>query len=290
MKNILIDPANNRKIVDFRRRGFKDVLALGRYSYAQAHAPLKEHTHGDMFEICYLEEGAQSYEVEGESFTLKGGDIFVTFPHEAHGSGGTPLNRGRLYWMLIAVPAKRERFLNLPPGEGQELVSRLLSIPSRHFKGGAQLKTLLEQILKVHDECGSGLQSANIKNWMLRFLLDVLELAELHGRNAISPAIAGVLRYIEGHVEEVPPPMAELALMANLSVSRFKARFKEESGMSPGSYINLQKIELAKKYLKEGALSITEIAYQLGFSSSQYFATVFKRHTTMQPLEWRARG
>jgi len=36
-KNVLIDPSNERKIVDFREMGFNDVLALGRHSYARGH-------------------------------------------------------------------------------------------------------------------------------------------------------------------------------------------------------------------------------------------------------------
>jgi AraC-like DNA-binding protein len=288
MKNVLIDPSNERKIVDFRELGFRDVLALGRYSYAHAHEPLREHTHGEMFEICYLDEGTQEYEVEGRRFLLKGGDVFVTFPNEMHGSGSSPLSRGRLYWMLISVPSKRERFLNLSPREGQELVGGLLDIPYRHFKGGAQLKHHLENIFKVHDRDDAVLREAGLKNHILRFLLDVLERAQLHARTVISPVITRVQEYIEGHIFEEPPQIRDLAEVAGLSESRFKVRFKEESGMSPGSYISAVKIEKAKELLEDTGLSVTEIAFRLGFSSSQYFATVFKRFTTMRPLQWRA--
>jgi len=287
VKNILIDPSNERKIVDFRKSGFSDVLALGRYSYAHAHEPLKGHTHGDIFEICYLEEGNQRYQVEGKEYVLKGGDVFVTFPNEVHGSGAFLQSRGRLYWMLISVPSKRERFLNLSPGESQELVNRLLGIPNRHFKGVARLKYLLENIFRVHDGDESALKEADIKNWMLRFLLDVLEKAEHHGRTAISPAIADVQNYIEVHLFDETPQLARLAQIAGLSLSRFKARFKEESGMSPGNYINSVKIERAKELLAKSDLSVTEIAFKLGFSTSQYFSTVFKHFTTRQPMQWR---
>jgi AraC-like DNA-binding protein len=289
MKNVLIDPSNERKIVDFRELGFSDVLALGRYSYAHAHEPLKGHTHGDMFEICYLEEGTQVYEVEGQEYLLKGGDVFVTFPNEIHGSGSSPLGRGRLYWMLIALPAGRGRFLNLSPLESRELVGRLLDIPYRHFKGGAPFKGHLESIFKTYENDESSLKVAGLKNQMLRFLLDVLERAEHHARNVISPAIAEVQRYIEEHLLDESPQISQLAEMAELSVSRFKARFKEEVGISPGSYIITLKMEKAKEMLKDGKLSITEIAFELGFSSSQYFSTVFKRFTMLSPNEWRGR-
>lgn len=287
MKNVLIDPSNERKIVDFRKLGFTDVMVLGRYSYAHAHEPLAGHSHGEMFEICYLDEGSQRYEVEGQQLTLKGGDFFVTFPNEMHGSGVSPLNRGRLYWMLLSVPSKKERFLNLNPEEGQELVGRLLHIPHRHFKGNTQMKSCLENIFKVHDGADTPLKSAELKNWMLRFLLDVLESAEQHARALITFPVVSVQRYIEDHLLEESPSLQELANVANLSESRFKMRFKKEVGISPSSYIMMRKIDKAKKLLTDSDLPVTEIGFRLGFSTSQYFATVFKRFTTMKPNVWR---
>ena len=211
----------------------------------------------------------------------------MTFPNEMHGSGSSPLSRGRLYWMLISVPSGRERFLNLSPREGQELVGGLLNIPYRHFKGGPRLKQHLENIFKVHDDRNATLREAGLKNHMLRFLLDVLERAERHARTVISPAIARVQQYIGERIFEESTQIWELAQVAGLSESRFKARFKTETGMSPGSYISVLKIEKAKELLKRNDESVTEIAFRLGFSSSQYFATVFKRLTTMTPQDWR---
>ena len=149
MLNILIDPSRERKIADFRELGMRDVMTLGRYNYAYAHRPLQEHSHGDMFEICLLDEGVQPYTVAGEEFVLKGGEVLVTLPNEVHGTGPNPESRGRLYWLLVRVPTRRERFLNLPPTEGRELVNALLSLPRRHFRGNRYLKSYLENIFAV---------------------------------------------------------------------------------------------------------------------------------------------
>ena len=81
----------------------------------------------------------------------------------------------------------------------------------------------------------------------------------------------------------------ELAEEVHLSTSRFKARFREQMGMPPGEYMVRAKVERAHQLLEESALSITDIAYRLGFSSSQYFATVFKRFTNMRPKDVRRR-
>ena len=58
---VLIDPSEERRILDFRPLGFSDVVVLGRYRYAAVHPALGEHSHGTMMEICFLERGEQTY-------------------------------------------------------------------------------------------------------------------------------------------------------------------------------------------------------------------------------------
>ncbi len=286
MLNVLIDPSNERKIVDFRTLGLRDVMALGRYRYARAHRPLARHSHGDMIEICYLDEGVQPYVIGRQAYVLKGGEVLVTFPREMHGTGGNPENRGRLYWLLLRVPGPRERFLNLAPEEARPLVRDLLALSPRQFRVPRVLKYYLERIFEVHDRPGA-FRAVEIRNWTLRFLLDVAAASRRHEAGRISPAIRAVLARIEERLGDPTPPLESLADSAHLSLAWFKARFRKEVGLAPGSYIALRKIERARVLLARPAASITRIAMDLGFSTSQYFATVFRRYTGMTPRAYR---
>jgi AraC-like DNA-binding protein len=287
MLNVLIDSSSERKIIDMRKLKFRDLFVLGRYTYAHAHKPLEKHTHGKMIELCLQDEGAQSYHIAGKDYRLRGGDVLLTFPNELHGSGGTPQNRGRLYWMLIRVPGKNERFLNLPPAEGQTLIHGLLSVMSRHFKGRRLLKYYLERIFKAHDSEENTLRDAEIRNWTLRFLLDVLADARQFADSHISYQMKQVLEHIGKYAGEGFVSLEELAALAKLSLPRFKARFKQETGFTPHNYMMLQKIEEAKAELLRSKKSVTDIGLALGFPSSQYFATVFKRYTNQTPKQFR---
>ena len=82
--------------------------------------------------------------------------------------------------------------------------------------------------------------------------------------------------------------VARLAQVARLSESRCKARFKREIGVPPAEYWLRKKIEQAIVLLKNR--SVTEVAYELGFSSSQYFATVFKRYKLVSPSQHLVRN
>lgn len=65
--------------------------------------------------------------------------------------------------------------------------------------------------------------------------------------------------------------------------------FKETTGLTPNDYLLRQRIERAKERLTQTSQPITEIALGVGFSSSQYFANVFRRYTGMTPLAHRKR-
>ena len=94
-----------------------------------------------------------------------------------------------------------------------------------------------------------------------------------------------VLAWSEARLDRVVS-VAEWARVARLSESRFKAWFREEMGIAPAAYRQRRRIEAAQRLLQESPSNITAIAHELGFSSSQHFATVFKRHTGRSPSEW----
>jgi AraC-like DNA-binding protein len=284
MKEILVNPAADRHILDFRPLGFRDVAVLGRYEYTSAHRPLVRHSHGNMIEICLLESGRQNYIVEGEEYSLVGGDIFLTRPYEKHGTGSYPEEKGVLYWLLIHIPKPRQRFLSLPPAQGECIVQQLLCFHPRHFKGNAKLKNTLKQLFTVFYDESNPLRIVNLQNLLLRFLLDTLACtAQKKGKNP-SSEIRHILSYIEQHLFEMIP-LSALADEMSLSLSRFKMRFKKEIGIPPAQYIMAQKIEKSKQLLSSGRYSVTDVAMQLGFSSSQYFAAVFKQYTGLRPSQ-----
>ena len=60
--------------------------------------------------------------------------------------------------------------------------------------------------------------------------------------------------------------------------------FKENYSMGPIEYFINMKIELAKMYLRENNMNVTQIAELLGYSNIHYFSRQFKKFTGMSPL------
>ena len=79
--------------------------------------------------------------------------------------------------------------------------------------------------------------------------------------------------------------MEKLAEIAGLSPSRFKASFKEEFGVPPAEYALRARVVEAHRRLSKPDATVIRVAFDLGFSFSQYFASVFRRFTNFTPRE-----
>jgi AraC-like DNA-binding protein len=283
----LLDRSPERRILDFRgQEGFHSVRLLGRYRYATAKSALAAHSHGPMLEICYLASGRQTYDVKGQEFSLVGGDVFMAFPGEPHGTGYHPVTRGVLYWLLISVAEARRSFLNLPRPEGRQLLRRLLQVPCHSFRGRNTLLPTLRAIFEVHADIRNPLRAVNLRNLLLRFLLDVVNSAYKSQPATHSAKIQAMMDHVEANLEW-PLVLSELARHVGMSLPRLKSKFKQEVGIPPADYIMRRRVERAAQLLYETKDTVLDIAMRLGFSSSQYFATVFKRYTLHSPHEAR---
>jgi AraC family transcriptional activator of pobA len=59
------------------------------------------------------------------------------------------------------------------------------------------------------------------------------------------------------------------------------------TGLNAQQHIHLKLIDKAKEKLSTTNLSISEVAYELGFEHPQSFSTLFKTKTNISPLEFR---
>lgn len=277
-----------RTILDFADYALAGQFRLGRYSYNHAHNKLATHRHEGMMEICYCDKGLQVYEVKGQSYQIKGGDVFVTFPGEPHSTGNFPEEKGVLYWLIVKLPFDE----NLLPYDKEDqllFTSQLLQLPARHFKGDPSMKKTLNDIFSLYESPKEPLNRLMIVNLISSFLLQVIRLAKETAIPAKtdSERIIDLKNYIAEHIcEELS--IEELARKMNLSDSHFKSWFKKEAGMPPLDYILRMRIEEGKKLMaSHPGETIASIAYQLNFSSSQYFATVFKKYAGISPAAFR---
>ena len=84
------------------------------------------------------------------------------------------------------------------------------------------------------------------------------------------------------------PTVEKLANELNVSASYLSDMLRNLTGQNTQQHIHSKLIEKAKEILITTRLSVSEIAYQLGFEYSQSFSKLFKSKTNVSPLEFRA--
>ncbi|MDH5826892.1 helix-turn-helix domain-containing protein [Sphingobacterium faecium] len=83
------------------------------------------------------------------------------------------------------------------------------------------------------------------------------------------------------------PTVAYFAWELNLSANYFGDLIKSETGITAQEYIQTKVIDLAKQRIFDHDKSISQIAYELGFSYPQHFTRLFKQKVGMSPTEYR---
>jgi len=83
------------------------------------------------------------------------------------------------------------------------------------------------------------------------------------------------------------PTVQHIADALNVSQSYLSGLLKVLTGQSTQQHIHNRLIEKAKEKLSTTNLSVSEIAYELGFEHSQSFSKLFKTKTNLSPLEFR---
>ena len=80
-----------------------------------------------------------------------------------------------------------------------------------------------------------------------------------------------------------------LAVLVNLSPSRFRHLFKQETGMGPAQYLKDIRLIKAEKMLRTTFLSIKQILKQVGIGSNAHFVRDFRRKYGTTPTAYRRR-
>jgi AraC family transcriptional regulator len=122
------------------------------------------------------------------------------------------------------------------------------------------------------------------------------ELLRIHGNlRRHGPPVRGGLAawqqriisaYIEEHLAE-SMPLGALAELVRLSSFHFCRAFKQSFGVPPHRYLMNRRIEHAKTLLANPSQSVTDVAFELGFSEMSSFSAAFRKATGTTPSKYR---
>ena len=105
-------------------------------------------------------------------------------------------------------------------------------------------------------------------------------------KNHADEAIKQAQEYIDTHIND-KITIDELADLVLLGRRSFERRFKLATNNSVLEYINRVKMEFAKRAFENSRKNITEVMYDVGYTDTKAFRTIFKKITGLTPVEYR---
>jgi AraC-like DNA-binding protein len=108
-------------------------------------------------------------------------------------------------------------------------------------------------------------------------------------RAANDPRLSAALQAMHENVGH-PWSVSELAAISGLSRAAFARTFRRALGQTPMQYLTDWRMALARDHLRNGDLTMTNIARTVGYGSPYAFAAAFRRHHGEPPGTWRRRN
>ena len=233
----------------------------------------RTHWH-DRIEIIRVKKGEMQIEIANDTFLIQEGELAILPPKTIHKgySLGTQLEYDVLMFdirsfynetdvckkYLTAIFDGRAKFNNIT--DNREVIEQFDSIcyidDKDSLSATAEVYRFIDLLIK---NCLLEL-SLKTDNTVTFEMINFLE--ENFTADVSSDAVARYFGY---------------------TVSHFCRKFKSATGLTPMKYLNIYRLEKARKLLQQGAGNVSKIAADCGFSDANYFTRSFKSHFGVAP-------
>jgi AraC-like DNA-binding protein len=270
-------------IVEF---AFKKVTAI--------HFDSLKKEQSEFLRFYYVIDGRFDWMIEGQHHKFYPGDLAIILPGQKFGGEKDILDIGTVSWM----------HLHLQPTEQSETIAigkwtRLTESECRTI--GRILALSKYVVLSKSKEAGTVFQSLQYEFMnqeigyaaRINYLIDelfILIARQLTRQNNSQRDFPQTFMKLEQSLRENLShqwTVEEMAALVGLGITAFSEKVKSFTGFSPLNYLINIRISEAVKLLKRCDVHITDIALDVGFYSSQHFATTFKKLTGYTPSEFR---
>ncbi len=222
--------------------------------------------------------------------------MFFTFPWELHGSvtEWEPGHRWSFLVLRLRHPRKGGRLawpagLGMGRAELEELSTLLLGATRRSWPAGDELPWLMPRLVAAL----SAKAPAPVIESYLVLVLTALKVVLKEGERSLQAGEDRRILALQQRIRERPLDrwsLSEMERVSGLARSRLDELFRRQAGDSPVAFARRVRIEWAGRCLLGRPASVTEIAHECGFCSSQHFARVFRLIHGCTPTEFRKRG
>lgn len=261
---------------------------------------LREHCNEGV-KIAYLARGSLTLTLDGEKHELQEGQMFVVRPWQLHAFGDPHVAPSHIIWVLFDMGTRRphENWLWPDwiawPQRDQDRLTELLSQNEEPYYTAS--RELARSFMDINEVVATG--DIEASETRLRLLISMMLLQFKNQLEAQQPvldaSLAASRRTVDIFLRRLWHALGDdwtlenMAAECNLSRTQFAKHCMSLTNMSPSRYLQAMRLEAARRILAESETeTVTEVAFRCGFSSSQYFATCFRKHFGISPTEVRS--
>ena len=266
-------------------------LCIKKNSSIQLHSFIEKTSEG--LHVFFIHEGKFEWRLNGQPYALFPGDVAIILPGQTFGNEKGILELGSIFWIEIKTNSKKNGELEL--GDWSTLsdtestaISKLL-----HLNSNPVLSKLTDtgRILSCisyeihHSELG---YITRINQLIDELLITITR--HLTRQNNPSRDFPKMFLKLEESLRKDLShqwTVEEMAAIAGMGTTLFNEKVKSFTGFTPINYLINIRVSEAIRLLKKKDVSITDIALDTGFYSSQHFSTTFKKLTGYTPGEFR---
>ena len=257
-----------------------EVVDLGEH-WESSRSQQEEHQHR-YWEFGYIAEGtSELHVVGGRRFNLSVGSFWSVTAGTKHWLRQGPEARHHRLSVGLQLPIIVARY---PEWNLRTLLREVVALPEVY-----QFEPLFSRII-TEGATPSNLQAAARRLGVEALLLETVRASSGGSRrtgNAVRhPAVSRALNLLQTRFRE-RWSLERLASESGISRARLAQLFRRQVGTSIHKVLNKVRIEHAQMLLKDSDLSISEIAGECGFATSQHFARIFRQFIGATAAEYR---
>ncbi len=236
-----------------------------------------QHIHENSAEIVWVMHGRQFYTVDGEEYSILGGQILISPLGLVHQSRVAE-EKGDFFYLTINPDCLSAIFP--ADSETADTLRSLLSneVAVRVLRNISQLSAIASDLRLAFSDARL-CRKSRIMYALFRLLIITLDAPEIDTDLApYSTFMERVYLFIEDHIAE-RLTVKDVASAVQYSETGLQRKFRAYSNLSVHEYILNRKIEAAKRMMIEQDTNPYRVWKQLAFSSQSYFSQVFRKYT-----------
>lgn len=230
--------------------------------------------------IIFCTKGRGWLEIDGKRISVGSGEVLIippNKPHAYHADGEDPWS---IHWAHFSGTSAASYASMLPAHEHVMTVT------------ASDSKKIAEMFGECYRLASSGFTERTLLlvSHILRHALGVLFFqigTSLRGAPRVGAHdLTKSIEFMRANVAR-PLTLGELSRHAGLSPARFSSLFRDQTGSSPVEHHIRLRMQSACHYLDTTALSVKEVAAELGYDDPYYFSRIFQKILGCSPLAYR---